>query len=52
MSKMKDILIEKIEKLSKITGYDFDFLMEIWFECCEDGNDWSFFEGVTLERDW
>ena len=52
MGMMKNFLIECIEELSRQTGYDFDFLMNVWLECMEDGNDWEFFKGVTLERDW
>lgn len=52
MSCMKNYLLDCIEELSKRTGYAVDFLMDVWAECMEDGNDWDFFEGVTLEMDW
>lgn len=52
MSAMKDFLIGKIEALCAKTGYDFDYLMDLWFECAEEGCSWEFFRDVTLERDW
>ncbi len=58
MGRMKDLLIGQIEKLCRATGYDFEFLMDMWFtytdECLEDGGkiSWDYFRTVTLERDW
>lgn len=52
MSCIKNYLFDCIENLSKQTGYSFEFLMDVWIECMEDGADWDFFVAVTLERDW
>lgn len=58
MGKVKDFLIGQIEALSAESGYDFDFLMELFFaycdECAEAGDalDWGHFRRVSLERDW
>ena len=58
MSRMKDWLTDQIEKLSAVSSYSFEFLMEQFWayqeECAEDDVefDWAFFRAVTLERDW
>lgn len=53
MSAIKNFIEDEIERLAKLTGYTWDFLMDIWTEMLEDGeNDWSYFVGVTLELDW
>ena len=61
--KVKDMLIEKYEpkvaELAQITGYDYDYLWELWMDTLMDPTDtgsedekWSYFRGVTLEFDW
>lgn len=58
MARMKDMLICEIELLARMSGYDVEELMDIYFqyvdECREAGEplDWGFFIGVTMERDW
>ena len=53
MSKIKNFIADEIERLAQLTGYGVDFLMGVWNEMLEDGeDDWSFFVGVTLELDW
>lgn len=58
MSRMKDFLIGRIERLCAQSGYEFEFLMNLFYdycdECAEAGEalDWNHFRRVTLERDW
>lgn len=56
MSKMADLQITLTEKriagLAAKTGYSYDFLYDIYLECEADGDDFKYFEGVTLEHDW
>ena len=53
MSAIKNFFENEIEKLAMMTGYTWGFLMDIWNEMVEDGeDDWDFFVGVTLELDW
>lgn len=53
MSAMKNYFYDEIERLAKLTGYGFDFLMDIWNEMLEDGeDDWDTFVAITLELDW
>lgn len=58
MARVKDLLTEKIDDLCALSGYPFEFLMEMWYtyvdECIEDDEpiDWSYFRQVTLEQDW
>ena len=51
MGKMKDVLIGEIERLSKETGYSFEFLMDTWFQVDTD-MDWPDFVDATLDREW
>lgn len=42
-----------IDMLSHESGYGWDFLVDRYNEMWEDGeDDWDYFVGVTLERDW
>ena len=58
MSYMKDLFLEKMEHLAAKTGYSVEFLLEMYDaynqECMEAGEDfdWSYFCGVTLQKDW
>ena len=52
MSKIKSHLEDRIATLAGMTGYTFGFLIDRYNEVIEDGNDWSYFVDVTLERDW
>lgn len=52
MGAMKNFLLDQIYDLSERTGYSADFLLDMWNECVAEGCDWSYFKGVTLERDW
>ncbi len=55
----KTILIDRIETLSQMSGYDAEFLMDAWFECVEDlsadgetaDEAWDYFRAVALEHD-
>ena len=41
--------------LSEQSGYDYDFLVDRYNEMMDDpdcDDDWDYFVGVTLERDW
>lgn len=53
MSKIKTAIEETIAGLAAITGYAYDYLLDLWNEECTDGDaDFDYFVGVTLERDW
>lgn len=53
MSMIKICIEKTIAALAEITGYDFDYLMDLWIEECEEGDgDFEYFLGVTLEQDW
>lgn len=58
MGRVKDMLIEDIEKLSARSRYDEEWLMDRWFDYCDecqaDGEtaDWDYFAGVTMDHDW
>ncbi len=63
MGKMKELLIDKYEskvaELAQATGYDCDYLWELWMDILMDPTDtdseeekWSYFKDVTLEFDW
>ena len=53
MSRIKICIEKTIKTLAEITGYDFDFLMDVWTEECVEGDgDFEYFLGVTLEMDW
>lgn len=50
----------KVKKVSAETGYDFDFLWDIWTEMLEEEDvrgkteeeKWDYFRGVSIEHDW
>lgn len=58
MGRVKDMLIGMIEELSAKSGYDEEWLMDRWFDYCDecrsDGEtaDWDYFAGVTIAHDW
>lgn len=58
MARMKDMLAREIELLARMSGYDSEELMDIYFqyvdECQEAGEprNWDYFIGVTMDRDW
>jgi hypothetical protein len=40
-------------KLSEDSGYDYDFLVDMYNDMIDDGeDDWAYFVGVTMEHDW
>lgn len=40
-------------KLSNDSGYDYDFLVDMYNIMIDDGeDDWDYFVGVTMEHDW
>ena len=43
-----------IENLRRMSGYDYDFLVDTDNEIMDsDGSvDWNYFVGVTMEHDW
>lgn len=42
-----------IDKLSEVSGYSWNFLVDRYNEMVEDGEyDWEYFVGVSMERDW
>ena len=45
--------IERIlEKLAEETGYDFNFLYEKFYECCENNFDTDYFLYMTKNHKW
>nr|DAF58355.1 MAG TPA: hypothetical protein [Myoviridae sp. ct6eX13] len=58
MERMKAMLFRAIELLARMSGYDSEELMDIYFqyvdECQEAGEpcNWDYFVDVTMERDW
>lgn len=50
MAAIKRYLDDKINDLARRSGYDSEFLWEMWLQV-EDG-DWNYFQAVTMERDW
>ena len=59
MGMFKTLLVDRIETLSQMSGYDPEFLMEAWFQCLDDlsadgktaAEAWDYFRAVALERD-
>ncbi len=41
-----------IDRLSNLSGYSYDFLVDKYNEVMEEDDDFEYFVGVTLERDW
>lgn len=52
MAKVKNFYTDLIAKLSELTGYGFDFLLQRFNEVMDDDGDINYFVGVTLEKDW
>lgn len=55
MAKMKDMLIGTIENLAKETGYDFEDLMDKYFDTVMDPEGETTLDDfiqITRERDW
>ena len=59
MGAVKALLEDAIWSLADMSGYDFEFLWEAWFECLEDlradgetvEEAWDYFRAVALEHD-
>lgn len=41
-----------IDRLSKASGYDYDFLVDRYNEVMDDSGDVEYFITVTMEKDW
>lgn len=41
-----------MDRLSKDTGYSYNFLVDMYNEVVEEDGDLEYFIGVTTERDW
>ena len=41
-----------IDRLSKQSGYGYDFLVDRYNEVMEDDGDVGYFIGITMEHDW
>ena len=41
-----------LNRLSKDTGYSYDFLVDMYNEVIEEDGDLEYFIGVTMEHDW
>ena len=40
-------------KLSEESGYDYDFLTDVYSNMVDDGiDDWDYFVGTTMNHDW
>lgn len=55
MSCMKNLFLKDMYDLADASGYDFDFLMDIYTDMMNDpydDGDWDSFVATTLERDW
>ena len=50
---MSKVFEGMMAELSEKSGYDYDFLTDMYSNMVEDGNDdWNYFVGVTMEHDW
>ena len=50
---MSRVFEAMIDRLSKASGYNYDFLVDRYNEMMDDGeDDIPYFVAVTLERDW
>ena len=51
---MNKVLKRAIKNLSRESGYDYDFLVDVYNEILEDNGDvtWNYFADVTMEHDW
>lgn len=58
MARMKDMLICEIEMLARMSGYDADELMDIYFDVLAESQeagepfDVDSFVQITMEHDW
>lgn len=54
MSMMKRHTENEIERISKASGYDYCYLMDIYNEWMEDEGkvNMTLFEQISMERDW
>ena len=41
-----------IRMLSEVTGYNYDFLCDKYFEVMDEDGDFEYFVRVSLEKDW
>lgn len=51
---MSKVLDYSIKNLSRKSGYDYDFLVDVYNEIADDDGsvDWDYFVGVSMEHDW
>lgn len=51
---MSKVFGHYFEKLSEDSGYDYDFLVDVYNECMNDNGvvDLGYFTGVSMEHDW
>lgn len=51
---MDKLLNYAIRDLSRKSGYDYDFLVDVYNEILNDNGDvnWNYFAGVSMEHDW
>ena len=49
MSRMFESIITK---LSEVSGYDYDFLVDRYNEVMDEDGDYEYFVNVTMEHDW
>lgn len=58
VARMENMLAREIELLARMSGYDSEELMDIYFRCvyeCQEAGEpcnWGYFIDVTMERDW
>ena len=52
---MSRVFEESMTKLSKDSGYNYNFLVDMYnsiMDDPDDDSDWNYFVGVTMEHDW
>lgn len=51
---MSKALSNAIEDLSRKSGYEYEFLVNVYNEIMEDSGEvnWAYFAGVSMEHDW
>lgn len=51
---MNKVLKRAIKNLSRKSGYEYNFLVDVYNEILEDNGDvnWNYFADVTMEHDW
>lgn len=52
---MSRLFEASMTKLSKDSGYNYDFLVDLYNDMIDDpydDGDWDYFVGVTMEHDW